>query len=163
MFALSHTTGHAVLALSCISFNDGRRLFAKDIARCTGVPPAYLSKILNSLSEHGLLDAKRGYRGGFALTRPSTEIRLLDIVEAVEGEKWNSHCLLGMDECADERSCPTHAFWKVERRRIEEELSRISLAEVSEFEHRGGTIGTCVAISSTRPGSLPERRKPTNR
>ena len=148
MLALSQTTGHAVRALSCIAFNDGARLFARDIAKCTGVPPAYLSKILNSLSDYRLLDAKRGYRGGFRLARPPANVRLLEIVEAVEGEEWNSHCLLGMVECGDGRSCPTHAFWKVERRRIEDELSRISLAEVAEFEHRRGTLGTCVAITS---------------
>lgn len=143
MLALSHTTGHAVRALSCIAFNDGGRLFAREIAACTQVPPAYLSKILNSLTEHGLLDAKRGYRGGFRLTRRPADIRLLEIVEAVEGAAWDTHCLLGLDECSDARSCPTHNFWKTERDSVRAELSRITLAEVADFEHGQETVASC--------------------
>jgi Rrf2 family protein len=158
MLRLSQTTGHAVRALSCIAFNEGVRLFARDIAKCTGVPPAYLSKILSSLTECGLLDAKRGYRGGVKLTRNPADISLLEVVEAVEGYEWTSNCLLGLVECDDSRSCPTHAFWKVERRRIQNELSSITLADVAEYERRHGTMGSCVAVVSVseetrhRPG-----------
>lgn len=146
MLSLSQTAGYAIRALGCLADTDGagRWVLARDIAGCTGIPKPYLSKILHSLVRAGLVQAKRGYRGGFALARPGAAISLLDVVKAVEGEAWAPRCLLGLAECSDDRSCPTHAFWSVERERIADELQRISLDDVAAFErHHGRGLGSC--------------------
>ena len=93
MLCLSQTTGYAILALSCLEEGDGENwILVKDIATCTGIPKPYLSKILHSLQGSGLIRAKRGYRGGFALARPSSRINLLEIAAAVEGasDPWST-------------------------------------------------------------------------
>jgi Rrf2 family iron-sulfur cluster assembly transcriptional regulator len=135
MLALSHTSGYAVLALTCLAYEAEGWLLARDIAEWSGIPQPYLSKILNSLTASGLVEAKRGYRGGYRLGRPSDEIRVADVVAAVEGADWDEHCLLGLNSCSDDRSCPMHTYWKATRVTIREELERISLCEVAEFEH----------------------------
>ncbi len=132
--SLSHTTGYAIQAMSCMSEDRRNLVLAKDIARQTGIPRAYLSKILHSLTRAGLIASKRGYRGGVALSRSRTSISLMDIVEAVEGENWQPCCLLGLTDCSDDRACPLHEFWKVERGRIEDQLRHTTLEEVAEFE-----------------------------
>jgi Rrf2 family protein len=150
MLCLSQTTGYAILALSCLEQGDGENwILAKDIAECTGIPKPYLSKILHSLQGSGLIAAKRGYRGGFALARPSGEISLLEIAEAVEGGDLLSCCLLGLTSCSEDRPCPAHSFWAVERERIREELSSRTLRDVARFEReRGGLrLGSCAAPS----------------
>ena len=76
MIGLSKSTGYAILTLSCLAASGGRRVFAKEIARCTGVPGAYLSKILRLLSQAGLIEAKRGYRGGVSLVLDPKHITL---------------------------------------------------------------------------------------
>ncbi len=58
-------------------------LRAKDLAESTRVPAAYLSKVLRRLTEAGLLLSKKGHHGGFRLARPASEIRLKDVLEAV--------------------------------------------------------------------------------
>ena len=45
-----------------------------------------------------------------------------------------SRCMLGCDTCSDRRDCPAHEFWDQERDRIANELTRITLAEVTAFE-----------------------------
>jgi Rrf2 family protein len=97
--------------------------------------PAYLSKVLHSLTGAGLLEAKRGYHGGFRLARPASEITLAHVVAAVEGEDWSERCLLGLEGCSDDRSCPTHAFWGVERERIRGRLEQVTLQQIADFEH----------------------------
>jgi len=143
MLSLSQTTGYAVLALACLC--QGGMVLAKDIAACTGIPLPYLLKLLNLLGRSGLIVAKRGYRGGFALARPPSKINLLQIAEAVEGRPWLPRCLLGLEECSDLRRCPTHDFWSIARRRIERELRRTNLQAVADFErrHSASRLGTC--------------------
>lgn len=134
MLALSQTAGYAILALSDLALCGDEWRLAVDIATSTGVPRPYLSKILNALVRARLIRAKRGYRGGFMLARSSDQVRLLDIVDAVDGRAWMGRCLLGLEECSDERACPTHEFWKAERARIAECLARLTLRDVAKHE-----------------------------
>ncbi len=136
MLALSRTSGYAISALARLAGPGEAWTLAKDIASAAGIPRAYLSAILNALVRNGLIKSKRGYRGGFALTKPPEKIGILHVVEAVEGRAWRERCLLGLNQCSDERACPSHAFWKRERNKIEEFLGSVTLAQVAEFERR---------------------------
>jgi Rrf2 family protein len=47
------------------------------------VPASFLSKILGELRVAGILSAKRGYAGGYALTRQPCEISIANVVTAI--------------------------------------------------------------------------------
>ena len=128
MLSLSVTTGYAIKALACLESGDCVPRHISDIARCTGVPRAYLAKILSALAQQGLVQTKRGYCGGISLARPAEDISLLQIVEAVEGKEWIAECLLGMEGCDVLTTCPAHDFWARFRREITEELRATTLA-----------------------------------
>ena len=49
------------------------------------MPPAYLAKHLQALARAGVVESVAGARGGYRLTRPATEITVLEVVEAIEG------------------------------------------------------------------------------
>ncbi|MHC5013665.1 MAG: RrF2 family transcriptional regulator [Planctomycetota bacterium] len=72
MLSLSHTTGYAILALACLEGAGGRWVLSTEIAELTGTPRPYLSRVLHTLRRSGLVRAKRGYRGGFALARAAS-------------------------------------------------------------------------------------------
>lgn len=57
----------------------------RDIADRTGLPQPYLEQILLALKGAGLVRSKRGVGGGYILARDPAEIRLADIVSAVDG------------------------------------------------------------------------------
>lgn len=145
MLSFSQTTGYAILALGCIGSWKGDWVRSKQIHECTGVPTPYLRKLLYALRHAGLLEAKRGYAGGFVLARPPDEITLLEIAEAVEPERPGSHCLLGLAGCSDATPCPTHAFWTKEWPKIRAELARTSLAKAAKCirEARWGKLTCC--------------------
>jgi Rrf2 family transcriptional regulator, iron-sulfur cluster assembly transcription factor len=142
MLALSQTTGYAILALGCLDGCRGRLVLAREIAACTGTPLPYLSKLLHALCLQGLIEGKRGYRGGFVLSRPADQISLLEVAEAVEGQSWLPECLLGLAECSALQCCPTHEFWVVERQRIEEKLRTTTVADVAAFARQRGLVGS---------------------
>lgn len=58
---------------------------AREISERQAVPPKYLEQLFVALRKGGLVTAVRGARGGFELSRPSAEITVLDVVEALEG------------------------------------------------------------------------------
>jgi Rrf2 family protein len=130
MLGLSQTTGYAVRALICLGEHRDRACLIRGVAKCAGIPRAYLARIINDLTYTGLVIAKRGYRGGIALARPAGEITLLQVVEAVEGPDWIASCLLGLNDCAAHRNCPTHVFWQRTAKQLKAVMARTTLADV---------------------------------
>lgn len=138
MFGLSSSSSYAVLALSCLAGEGERWILARNLAEAIAAPLPYLSKILHGLAGAGIVEAKRGYRGGFRLTRRADQLTVGEIVLAVEGPDYLEGCLLGKAECSDRRACPAHAFWGLERERIRAQLQRMTLADVARFERDAG-------------------------
>jgi Rrf2 family transcriptional regulator, iron-sulfur cluster assembly transcription factor len=133
MLSLSHTTGYAIMALGFMNECGGRLVLAKDITSSTNIPLPYLSKILNALTRTGLIVGKRGYQGGFALSRSADKISLCDVANAVEGPDWLPKCPLGIVGCSKQPLCPIHDFWSDQRDYILKELQALTVADMSEY------------------------------
>jgi Rrf2 family protein len=64
---------------------DGKFAMARHIAKEEQIPAHFLAKILQELTRKGLLRSNKGPSGGFSLRVPASQIRLLDLVEALDG------------------------------------------------------------------------------
>lgn len=81
----SRTTEYAIRALIPLAQVPARRyMTVKTIAEQVKVPTYFLAKILQQLAHKGLLRSRKGPQGGYRLDVPAEEIRLLDIVEAMD-------------------------------------------------------------------------------
>ena len=85
MLRLSNRGRYAVRAVFDLAQNDGAPVQVKDIASRQRIPLRFLEQIFQSLKRAGLVDSKRGPRGGFSLARRADEVRLGDVLRAVEG------------------------------------------------------------------------------
>jgi Rrf2 family protein len=91
--------------------SDEPPLRAADIAMRTGVPPAYVSKVLRKLTEAGLLTSQKGHHGGFRLAKETSRIRLLDVLAAVDALPDQKKCVFGWGACKAAAPCPLHPAW----------------------------------------------------
>ena len=85
---LSTKTRYGVRAVFDIAYHaapDGAAAQAKEVARRQRIPLRYLEQIFQDLKKAGLVEAKRGPRGGYTLRRDPADIRLGDIVRALQG------------------------------------------------------------------------------
>jgi Rrf2 family protein len=83
---LSNKGRYAVRALFDIAFfNAGRATQVKDIAERQDIPPRFLEQIFQDLKRAGIVTSKRGPQGGYTLARRPADIRLGDVVRALEG------------------------------------------------------------------------------
>ena len=159
MLGLSSASSYAVLALANLTGPGEGWTLARDLAAAIDAPLPYLSKILHGLTGAGVIEAKRGYRGGFRLTRRADQLSVGEIVIAIEGPAYLEGCLLGRAECSDRRACPAHAFWGLERERIRAQLQRMSVADVARFERNAGRgIEPSGRPRATRGGSRTRPR-----
>jgi Rrf2 family iron-sulfur cluster assembly transcriptional regulator len=99
----------AILYLAANLSNEVVRvdIIAKDL----NIPKEFASKILQSLRDHGIIESKKGKTGGFNLARQPKNIKLIDIVEAIDGLGVFNTCVLGFQNCDQEHPCPVHDKW----------------------------------------------------
>ena len=81
---------------------------AREISRGQDVPYHFVGKVLQQLKAKGLVRSVRGAGGGFALARPAEEIRLIEVLEAVEHDHFLDRCIYGFASCSDGAPCPLH-------------------------------------------------------
>ena len=134
MLPLNQTAGYAVLALGLMPDPGNQPVLVRDIAEAADIPKPYLSKLVHQLAARGLIDTRRGYKGGVTLARPAAEITLVEIAEAVGGHPMKYPCVLGLAECSDECACPLHEFWCETIDRVHQKLSETTLADTAKFQ-----------------------------
>ena len=75
------------------------------------VPKEFVSKVLQTLTKSGIVGSRKGKSGGFYLERHPGQIRLIDIVLAIDGLEVFHKCVLGFRGCSLEEPCPVHGKW----------------------------------------------------
>ncbi|HYL83567.1 MAG TPA: Rrf2 family transcriptional regulator [Candidatus Angelobacter sp.] len=113
---------------------QGTYAMVKDIAAEEQIPSHFLAKILQQLVHKGLLRSRRGPAGGFALRVAPDEIRLLDIVAALDGLAEYKMCASGVGLCSEAAPCALHRPWKTLRSRILDYLRRNTIAELTQTQ-----------------------------
>lgn len=104
----------------------------QEICEGTDLPSHFVSKIFRDLVHRGLLTSAKGRGGGFALARKPDEIRLYDIVDAVDGVAQYTQCVVGLAKCDSTQPCPQHEQFKPVRERILKYLDSTTLDMMSE-------------------------------
>ncbi len=85
---LSQTSEYALRAMVCLASRDGGLTATPELAKAANVPHNYLAKVLQMLAAADLVAGRRGVGGGYRLCRDADQIKLLDVVNAVDPAKW---------------------------------------------------------------------------
>lgn len=136
---LSTRGRYAVTALADIALNGGAEAKGAtvplvDIAERQGISVAYLEQLFVRLRRAGLVTSVRGPGGGYRLARPAADVRVADVMVAVD-ERLNAMGCEGKpgegDGCGTSReACLTHALWEQLSAHVHVFLSRTTIADV---------------------------------
>jgi Rrf2 family protein len=78
-------------ALELAASPDGEPVKGERLAESQGIPLQFLEHILLELKHAGLIQARRGARGGYWLAQPPEDVTVADVIRAVEGPLANIH------------------------------------------------------------------------
>lgn len=114
---------------------------------------AYLEQLFQKLRRAGLVESARGRAGGYRLARPAGEIRVAEIMAAVEEDMRMTRC--GGDAgspCLAGRRCVTHGLWDALSDHIQFFLESVTLQEVVD-----GIPGSKLPVRPQMPLREPMR------
>ena len=134
---LSQKAKYALKALLVLAESgEDELLQAGEIAEQQNIPKKFLDLILLELRRHGLVDSRRGKKGGYLLGRPADSIMIGDIVRVVDGPLAPIPCASvtayrRCPDCRDERACAVRRIMREVRDAAAHILDHKSLADVA--------------------------------
>jgi Rrf2 family protein len=122
-----------IQAVLFLSIKKDKRIYkADEISIELKVPKEFVSKVLQILTESGIIGSKKGKKGGFYLAKSPANIKLIDIVEAIDGLEVFNSCVLGFAGCGSDKPCPVHDKWGKLRDEAYKMLSEETLEQLKE-------------------------------
>lgn len=133
---LSTKGRYAVMAMADLASReaDAKPVSLSDIAGRQEISLSYLEQLFAKLRKGGLVVSVRGPGGGYRLSRPAAELRVADIILAVNEPISATRCKSGSPiGCTGSASrCLTHDLWEELGRQIQIFLATVSLEDVVE-------------------------------
>ncbi|MBL6750274.1 MAG: Rrf2 family transcriptional regulator [Nevskia sp.] len=142
---MAHLGNGVEYGLHCLLWLAGAQaapVSSRDLADLQGVPAAFLAKIFPKLEKAGIVAASEGIRGGYRLARAPERVTVLDVVDAIEGEKPLFDCREIRGRCAvfggkppawsTGGVCAIHAVMLRAEQGMRRELARTTLADLAK-------------------------------
>jgi Rrf2 family iron-sulfur cluster assembly transcriptional regulator len=105
---------YAVMALADLAkFNSVNPVSLRDISLRQGISLDFLEQIFSKLKKHNIVKSIRGANGGYILSKQPVEIKLANILNAVDEEVKTVQCKKESKKgCNNKNSkCITHNLW----------------------------------------------------
>jgi Rrf2 family protein len=109
------------------------------IADAQAIPARFLEVILNKLKHSGLIDAKRGFTGGYFLTRSPDQITVGDIMSFMQGPAPSVDCAacLSKVNCpSGRRGCAFSSMWNRVNRAIMQVYDETTIQDLLDNDRR---------------------------
>lgn len=123
---------YGFIFLSCLArgYAAGAFVAIQDVSREYGVPYSFMEKIASQLKAAGIIVARKGKKGGYALARPPKKVSMDETVAALERPRLMKCLEAGTAPCFMAGTCPTRRRWEVLDKKILKVFRETTLAEI---------------------------------
>lgn len=125
---LSKSCVYGIRAVLYLTLENHRTYIPiKEISSKLEISFHFLTKILQTLSQGGLVHSFKGPNGGVKLAKKPRVISVFDVISILDGDRMFEQCILGLPGCAEKTPCPMHDSWAEHRSRLKESFIQTSL------------------------------------
>ena len=118
--------------------DSDRYVTLREIAERQEISEKYLESIAKELVKSGFLDGLRGKGGGYRLGRSAEDLKVLDILQAMEGTLAPVACLEeGAKPCPRASNCRTLPLWEGLNKVVREYLGHYTVQDLMQ-QNSGG-------------------------
>lgn len=158
MFRLNKLADYALVVMQYVASHPEEPLHTtRSLAKATHLPATTVVKVLKLLLDSKLLISHRGVNGGYALTRPPSQISVAEIVEAIEGPMGFTECDTAPGRCDLEGRCAIQFNTRVIGKMVQQTLHSISLSDLTALHSvivKSPNPKSLITAITLRPGAL---------
>ena len=136
---LTNKGRYAVMAMADLAANaKDRPISLSEISLRQNISLAYLEQIFINLRNKKLVRGSRGSNGGYFLEKPASEIRLSNIIQAVDEEVKTLNCKKNSKRGCNNRTtkCITHDLWDQLDQHINGFFEKVKLQDLTKINHK---------------------------
>ena len=111
---------------------EEKPMLLKDIARRQQISLLYLEHLVTPLVAAGIMRSTRGPKGGVSLSRAPEEIKLSEVIQALEGSIAPVECVDNPGVCSRSALCVTRDVWSELKKAMDGVLESITLRDLVE-------------------------------
>ncbi|KKR51064.1 MAG: Transcriptional regulator, BadM/Rrf2 family [Candidatus Curtissbacteria bacterium GW2011_GWA1_40_16] len=125
MFKLSQKSDYGLILLSNVAKSKGV-ISVSSVAKKNKLSSKFLSQVANELKKAGIITSKEGVSGGYSLAKAANEIKILDVLVALDGGLVKGDCFEEDHEC----NCGAKDMWISMKQQMEETIGRKTVADL---------------------------------
>ena len=125
MFRLSQKSDYGLILLSNVAKSKGV-ISVSSVAKKNKLSSKFLSQVANELKKAGIITSKEGVSGGYSLAKAANEIKILDVLVALDGGLVKGDCFEDDHEC----NCGAKDMWMDMKSQMEETIGRKTVADL---------------------------------
>jgi len=110
-----------------------KAVILKDVSASEDISIRYLEQIIIPLKINRLVKSIRGAGGGYTLARNPADIRLSEILHALEGNCCLVECAEDDDYCDRVEVCPTYDIWKGATKVLKSYFDGLTLKDIADL------------------------------
>jgi FeS assembly SUF system regulator len=150
LLRISKLADYGTVLMTYMAKHPGEWHTAKNIAAHTHITLPMVSKILKLLAHASLLSSSRGAQGGYSLALEPTQINVVDIIAALDGNIALTDCSSAKNECSLELICTIRNNWRLINQVVYDALKTISLAELADEKQRLKRVRDHMALMESK-------------
>jgi FeS assembly SUF system regulator len=132
MIRLSRLTDYAIVVMAELARTPGQLQAAANLAQTTGIPEPTVAKVMKILTRTGVVESARGVNGGYIVYRGPAEIKIVELVEALNGPVALTACVTESDDgCDIAHRCQLRGRWDMVNDAIRSAFSSVTLADMT--------------------------------
>lgn len=113
-------------------YGEAKPMQSSEIAARQNIPESYLEQLLTTLRKAGFIRSVRGPQGGHALVRDPAELKVSEVIEALEGAIMPIDCLDSSSSCSRNGGCAQREMWDQVREAILQVLDNTTIRDLAE-------------------------------
>jgi Rrf2 family iron-sulfur cluster assembly transcriptional regulator len=117
---------------------DGGSLTIPELARAEGISEPNVAKMMRVLRRGGFVKSTRGQSGGYALSRPASEIAVGHVLAVLGGRLFEPAFCEGHSGierlCTHMPDCSIRSVWRMVQQAVDQVLSQITLKDLLRSE-----------------------------
>jgi FeS assembly SUF system regulator len=155
MFRLSKITDYGIVLLARLARDtEATTHNARELAAEVELPAPVVSKILKLLAREGVLESRRGAKGGYELIRRPEDLTVAEMIGILEGPVALTQCSAAEpSSCEHETNCAVREPWRIISGVVEEALSTITLEDLNDRSFREVLLPLQIEGTRVEPGN----------
>ena len=136
---LTNKGRYAVMAMADLATNSNNGpISLTEISIRQNISLAYLEQIFIKLKDNKLVKSSRGAKGGYVLEKPASEIKLSNIIYAVNEEVKTLNCNKNSKRGCNHKSskCITHNLWDQLDQHINGFFEKVKLQDLTKIAEK---------------------------